>query len=101
MFNQKFLFAALSFFLLAVIGAGQTQRDGYDVIIRNGMVYDGTGGAPRRADVGVRDNQIAAIGDLSKAKATNEIEARGMAVVPGFINMLSHSVTWLIIAYRS
>src|SRR5262245_65856071 len=101
MFNQKFLFAALSFFLLAVIGAGQTQRDGYDVIIRNGMVYDGAGGAPRRADVGVRDNQIATIGDLSKAKAINDVDARGLAVAPGFINMLSHSETSLIADYRS
>src|SRR5262245_31956035 len=101
MLNKKVLFAALSFFLLAVIGAGQTQRADYDVIIRNGMVYDGTGGAPLRADVGVRDNQIGAIGDLSKAKATNEIDARGMAVAPGFINMLSHSETSLIADYRS
>src|SRR5262245_23927112 len=101
MLNKKVMFTALSFFLLAVIGAGQTQRADYDVIIRNGMVYDGTGGAPLRADVGVRDNQIGAIGDLSKAKATNEIDARGMAVAPGFINMLSHSENSLIADYRS
>jgi N-acyl-D-amino-acid deacylase len=101
MLNKKVLFAAWSFLLLAVIGAGQIPRDGYDIIIRNGVVYDGTGGAPRRADVGVRDNQIAAIGDLSKAKATNEIDARAMAVAPGFINMLSHSETSLIVDYRS
>src|SRR5262245_11008978 len=101
MFNKKILFPTLLFLLLAVIGAGQSQRAGYDIIIRNGMVYDGTGGAPRRADVGVRGNQIAAIGDLSKAKATNEVDARGMAVAPGFINMLSHSETSLIADYRS
>src|SRR5262245_55950912 len=101
MLNIKVLFATLLFFLLAVISPGQTQRDGYDIIIRNGVVYDGAGGAPRRADGGVRDDQIAAIGDLSKAKATNEIDARGMAVAPGFINMLSHSETSLIADYRS
>ena len=59
MFKQKVLFAALLFFVLAVLGAGQSRRADYDIIIRNGVVYDGTGGAPRRADVGVRDNQIA------------------------------------------
>src|SRR5262245_38995503 len=101
MLNKKVLFAALLFFLLAVIGAGQSPRAGYDVIIRNGVVYDGAGGAPRRADVGVRGNQIAAIGELSKAKATNEVDAGGMAVAPGFINMLSHSETSLIADYRS
>src|SRR5262245_9139192 len=101
MLNKKVLFAALLFFLLAVIGAGQSPRAGYDVIIRNGVVYDGAGGAPRRADVGVRGNQIAAIGELSKAKATNEVDAGGMAVAPGFINMLSHSETSLIVDPRS
>ena len=73
----------------------------YDVIIRGGRVYDGSGGRPRLADVGVRGDVIAAIGDLSKASATRVLEAKGLAVAPGFINMLSWSVDSLIVDGRS
>ena len=62
---------------------------GYDVIIRGGNVYDGSGAAPVRADVGLRGDQIVTIGDLSQAKAASEVDASGLAVAPGFINMLS------------
>ncbi len=61
----------------------------YDVVIENGMVYDGSGGAPYRADVGIVGERIAKIGDLSKAQATQRINAQGKAVSPGFINVLS------------
>jgi N-acyl-D-amino-acid deacylase len=101
MFNKRILLAALAVVLLGAIGAGQSPQVDYDIIIHNGMVYDGSGGAPRRADVGVKGDQIAAIGDLSKARATNEVDVGGMAVAPGFINMLSHSETSLIVDYRS
>ena len=60
------------------------------------MVYDGTGGEPRRADVAIRGDQIAGVGDFSKAKAKNIVDAAGMAVAPGFINMLSWSTESLI-----
>ena len=73
----------------------------YDVIIRGGTVYDGTGGRPRVADIGVRGDLIAAIGDLSKDTAPRIIEAKGLAVAPGFINMLSWSVDSLIVDGRS
>jgi len=62
---------------------------GYDVIIRGGNVYDGSGAAPVRADVGLRGDQIVTIGDLSQAKAASDVDASGLAVAPGFINMLS------------
>ena len=62
---------------------------GYDVIIRGGNVYDGSGAAPVRADVGLRGDQIVTIGDLSQAKAASEVDASGLAVATGFINMLS------------
>ena len=61
----------------------------YDVIIRGGNVYDGSGAAPVRADVGLRGDEIVTIGDLSQAKAASEVDASGLAVAPGFINMLS------------
>ena len=61
----------------------------YDVIIRGGNVYDGSGAAPVRADVGLRGDEIVTIGDLSQAKAASDVDASGLAVAPGFINMLS------------
>lgn len=61
----------------------------YDVIIAGGTVYDGSGRPGVQADVGIRGDRIDAIGDLSEAKAITRIDARGQAVAPGFINMLS------------
>lgn len=63
----------------------------YDFIIRGGTIYDGSGGEPQRADVAVMGDQIAAIGALDDAQAGVVLDATGMAVAPGFINMLSHS----------
>lgn len=73
----------------------------YDVIIRGGTVYDGSGGPPVVADVAVRGDRIAAVGDLKDAKARREIDARNRAVAPGFINMLSWAPDSLIADGRS
>lgn len=85
---------------------GQAQRptqspSTFDVIIRGGTVYDGSGRRPVKADVGIRGDRIAAIGNLSQATATSVVDAKGLAVAPGFINMLSHSETSLITDPRS
>jgi N-acyl-D-amino-acid deacylase len=61
----------------------------YDIIIRNGLVYDGLGGKPIPADVAINADTIAAIGDLRGDTGKKVIDARGQAVSPGFINMLS------------
>lgn len=88
--------------VLVLFAACQSaQSPAYDIIIRNGTVYDGSGAAPLRADVAIRGDQIVEIGDLSGAKATTEIDAKGMAVSPGFINMLSHSWATMIVDGRS
>jgi N-acyl-D-amino-acid deacylase len=60
------------------------------------MVYDGNGAEPFKGDIGINSDTIAFIGDLSKEKAKNEIDANGMAVSPGFINMLSWSPVTLL-----
>ncbi len=73
----------------------------YDVILRGGTVYDGSGGPPVVADVAVRGAAIAAIGDLRDAKARREIDARNRAVAPGFINMLSWAPDSLLADGRS
>ncbi len=63
----------------------------FDVIIRGGTVYDGTGAEPRQADVAIRGDRVARVGDFKSAKARTVIDANGLAVAPGFINMLSWS----------
>ncbi len=63
----------------------------YDTIIRNGMIYDGKGGAPFKGDIAINADTIAFIGDLKNASAKNEIDAEGKAIMPGFINVMGHS----------
>lgn len=67
----------------------------FDTIIVNGDVYDGTGAPPIRADVGIRGDRIVSVGDLSSSEGLR-IDATGLAVAPGFINMLSHAPVTLI-----
>jgi len=86
--------------VVAFLAATASAAD-YDVIVRGGTVYDGTGGAGRRADVGIRGDLIVAVGDLSASTADRVLDATGLAVAPGFINMLSWSVDSLIVDGRS
>ena len=69
----------------------------YDVLITGGTVYDGSGGTPVLADVAISGDRVAAIGDLESATADRTIDATGLAVAPGFINMLSWATESLII----
>jgi len=88
------------FLLITVISCQKSPK--YDTIIRNGMVYDGNGQAPFRADIGIKNDTIAFIGDLSGETASLEtIDAKGMAVAPGFVNMLSWATESLIHDGRS
>ncbi|NIJ54452.1 N-acyl-D-amino-acid deacylase family protein [Dyadobacter arcticus] len=73
----------------------------YETIIRNGTIYDGNGEKPYTADVGINADTIAFIGDLKDANAANETDAKGKAVAPGFVNMLSWAVESLIQDGRS
>jgi N-acyl-D-amino-acid deacylase len=73
----------------------------YDVVIRGGTVYDGSGDAPRVADLAVRGDAIAALGDLEGARGKLEIDAAGLAVAPGFVNMMSWANESLIEDGRS
>jgi N-acyl-D-amino-acid deacylase len=78
-----------------------TQKQEYDTIIRNGMIYDGNGGEPFKSDIAIHADTIAFIGDLSNATAKNDADANGLAVAPGFINMLSWATESLIEDGRS
>jgi len=71
----------------------------YDVVLRNGTIYDGSGNAPVVGDVAIRNDRIAKIGDV-RGHAKHEIDANGLAVAPGFINMLSWATESLIVDGR-
>ncbi len=73
----------------------------YDVILRGGTIYDGTGSAPISGDVAIAGDSIVAIGDIGRASSANEIDVTGLAVAPGFINMLSWATESLIEDGRS
>jgi N-acyl-D-aspartate/D-glutamate deacylase len=62
----------------------------YDVVIRGGSLIDGTGGPRRRADVGVTDGRVTAIGDLAGESARRTIDAEGQVVAPGFVDIHTH-----------
>src|SRR6266478_4834016 len=90
-------------FLTVIIGCGQiaSAEAPLDVIIKGGTVYDGTAGEGHVADVAIRGDRIAGVGDFAKTSAKKTIDARGLAVAPGFINMLSWSNESLIQDGRS
>jgi N-acyl-D-amino-acid deacylase len=79
-----------------VLDAQKLDAQKLDVVIAGGVVYDGSGGKPRRVDIGVRADRIVAVGDLENAEANVRIDAAGKAVAPGFINVLSWSTTSLL-----
>jgi N-acyl-D-amino-acid deacylase len=91
----------LACLLLICFAALSCKSKKYDTIIRNGMIYDGNGGAAFKADLAIKNDTIAYIGDLSGESAKNEVDAAGKAVSPGFINMLSWSPVSLIEDGRS
>src|SRR6201981_1237476 len=90
-------------FFGVIIGGGQIALADapFDIIIKGGTVYDGTGGEGHIADVAIRGDRIAGVGDFARASAKKTIDARGLAVAPGFINMLSWSTESLIQDGRS
>ncbi len=90
-------------FFTVIVGGGQIAAADapFDVIIKGGTVYDGTGGEGHVADVAIRGDRIVGVGDFASAVPKKTIDARGLAVAPGFINMLSWSTESLIQDGRS
>src|SRR5215207_7415764 len=92
--------SAVAFGLALTVRPG-AQPQAFDVVVRGGTVYDGSGNPGRRADVGIRGDRIAAVGDLAAARTETTIDATNMAVAPGFINMLSWSTESLLVDGRA
>lgn len=92
------ILTAITFLSSALLSAcaSHLDRGEYDLIIENGVVYDGTGAPGRRVDVAIEDERIAALGDLSRAVAEERIDADGLAVAPGFVNVLSWATQSLL-----
>src|SRR5438477_11374410 len=90
----------LFIFLTSTIASAARAQD-FDIIIRNGAVYDGSGGEAQHVDLAIKGDRIAGLGDFSKASAKTIVNANGFAVAPGFINMLSWSTESLIQDGRS
>jgi len=103
--KQNFLwlgaFLTIVFTVFAQEPSPSPSSDDFDLIVRGGTLYDGTGTKPLQADVAIRGDRIAGIGDFKSAKAKTVIDAKGLAVAPGFINMLSWSTESLIQDGRS
>jgi N-acyl-D-amino-acid deacylase len=86
---------------VVALACAPPAEEGFDVVLSGGTIYDGSGEPGRVADVGIRGDRIAEIGDLSSAPAARTIDASGLAVAPGFINMLSWSTESLLHDGRS
>ncbi|MCH8020317.1 D-aminoacylase [candidate division KSB1 bacterium] len=87
--------------ILLISGFACTPTADYDIVIRNGMIYDGSGSIPFSGDVAISADTIAAVGSLDQVKGKQEIDVGGLAVAPGFINMLSWATESLIEDGRS
>lgn len=88
-------------FVLGLLIFTACQKQNYDIIIRGGTVYDGSGNPGIVTDVGIQADSIAFIGDLSSAVGTKDVNAQGLAVAPGFINMMSHAEVSLLMDGKS
>ena len=87
--------------VLGCLAAACAAPASYDVILRNGTIYDGSGEASYVGDVAIGGDKIVALGDIGEATAALEIDVEGLAVAPGFVNMMSWANESLIHDGRS
>ena len=95
--RTRFAVFALFLIILSTLLAGAQDKKPFDIIVRNGHIIDGTGSPWYSGDLGIRDGKIAAIGNLSQAASTRTIDAHGLVVAPGFIDMLGQSELTILV----
>ncbi|MGB5489191.1 MAG: D-aminoacylase [Woeseiaceae bacterium] len=98
---HRTLLLSISTIIAALILAACTPSPSYDLILRSGTIYDGSGTGPYMGDIAIEGDKIIALGELGKASAAREINAEGLAVAPGFVNMMSWANESLIEDGRS
>jgi dihydroorotase/N-acyl-D-amino-acid deacylase len=101
--GKTFALSLLFLITLSTLSAGaQDKKDKkpFDIVIRNGHIIDGTGSPWYSGDLGIRDGKIAAIGSLAQAAGTRTIDAHGLVVAPGFIDMLGQSELTVLVNPR-
>jgi N-acyl-D-amino-acid deacylase len=102
MLQRSMLAATVAALLCSCATAPQTTAaaaaapEPYDLLIGNGTIYDGSGGAPFVGDIGIKGDRIVYVGPQAQASASRTVDASGLAVSPGFINMLSWATETLI-----
>ncbi|WP_243641715.1 N-acyl-D-amino-acid deacylase family protein [Maribacter algicola] len=98
---MKILSNLLPYVLLIFCMIGCSNQETFDILIKNGQIADGTSQPIFMGDIGINADTIAAIGNLENAKGLQEIDATGLTVAPGFINMLSWATESLIVDGKS
>src|ERR1700684_2561042 len=91
------LLAVVALLLIASNSSPAQSRGAFDLVITNGRIIDGTGSPWYSGDIGIRQGRVAAIGNLTGAPAKRTIDARGMVVAPGFIDMLGQSELTMLV----
>src|SRR6267143_914929 len=101
MSHTLFALSLASMMLLTSLVTKADPAPQYDLLIKNGRIVDGSGEKAYNADLAIKGDRIARIGDLAHATASRVIDARGLIVAPGFIDMLGQSETYLLIDPRA
>ena len=98
--KQTLLAIVITASIAPIAAAGSTQPN-HDTIIRNGLIYDGSGAVPYIGDVAIDGERISFVGKRARGHGRTEVDAHGKAITPGFINMLAHSEESLLVDGRA
>ncbi len=90
-YGTRCLFLLVALVIPTWATASTPLRDTYDIVIKNGLIYDGSGGVPFLGDVSIQGDRITYVGPHSPREGREQVDAQRKAVAPGFVNMFSHT----------